>query len=175
MIYIQLFFSFFKIGLFSFGGGYAMLSLLQQEVVKNSWMTVDTFADMIAISQMTPGPIAINMATFVGYNTGSIFGSFMATLGVVMPSWIIVLILARFFLHFSESKFVQSIFYGLRPAVIGLISVAAIQVARIALWTGQGFNFKAILVTLGVIGGYKAKIHPILLIIIAGIVGVIFF
>ena len=123
MIYLQLFYTFFIIGLFTFGGGYAMLSLIQNEVVVNhAWVTAQQFTDMVAISQMTPGPIGINSATYVGYAvTGNIFGSIVATCAVTLPSFIIILTICRIYAKFKESNIFASLMKTLRPVVIGMI------------------------------------------------------
>ena len=127
MIYLQLFYTFFIIGLFTFGGGYAMLSLIQNEVVVNhAWVTAQQFTDMVAISQMTPGPIGINSATYVGYAvTGNIFGSIVATCAVTLPSFIIILFICRIYTKFKESNIFASLMKTLRPVVIGMIGAAA--------------------------------------------------
>ena len=126
-IYIQLFLSFFKIGLFGFGGGYAIISLIQHEIEVHGWMTQSEFTDIIAISQMTPGPIGINSATYVGYTaSGTVLGSIIATFAIVLPSFLIMLTLVRFFFALQGNKYLEWAFLGLRPAVIGLIGAAAI-------------------------------------------------
>lgn len=136
MIFIQLFWVFFIIGLFTFGGGYAMLSLIQTQVVTaHSWLTESAFTDIVAISQMTPGPVGINCATYVGYEVVrasgashliAILGSFTATLAVVLPSFIIVLTIVRFYTKFHDNKLFEGVMSWLRPAVVGLIGAAAI-------------------------------------------------
>lgn len=128
MIYLELFITFFKIGLFTFGGGYAMISLIQNEVViNNAWIDATTFTDIVAISQMTPGPIGINSATYVGYAvTENVFGSLIATFAVTLPSFIIILIIARLYQQFKESQWVEATLKGIKPVVIGLIASAAI-------------------------------------------------
>ena len=127
-IYLQLFLTFFKIGLFGFGGGYGMLSLIQNEVVeRNGWISASEFTDIVAISQMTPGPIGINSATYIGYTaTNSVLGSCIATFAVILPSFIIILTICHFFSKFKKNTDVQHIMQGLRPAVIGLIAAAAL-------------------------------------------------
>ena len=127
MIYLQLFYTFFKIGLFGFGGGYAMLSMIQGEVVtRYGWVSSQEFTDIVAISQMTPGPIGINAATYVGFtSTGSVVGSVIATFAVVLPSFILMLTISKFFLKYQKHPVVESIFSGLRPAVVGLLASAA--------------------------------------------------
>ncbi len=129
MIYLLLFLTFFKIGAFTFGGGYAMIPLIQQEVIGHGWLTSEDIVNFIAISESTPGPFAINMATFVGVRTGGFFGAVCATLGVVLPSFIIIMLVAKFYLKFKSSKTVNACMNGLRPAVIGLIGSAALSIA----------------------------------------------
>jgi len=170
MILLRLFITFFKIGLFSFGGGYAMLSMIQQEVVSiHEWVGPKEFVDIVAISQITPGPVAINMATYVGYKVNSVIGSLFATLGVITPSIIIMLIITRFFVKFKNNKYVEHAFLGLRPATVGLVAAAAILVAY-----GAFIDYKSILIFIGAfILSYKYKIDPILMTVIAAVVGVI--
>ncbi len=137
MIFLQLFITFFKIGLFGFGGGYGMLSLIQQEVVVNHpWMSSADFTDIVAISQMTPGPVGINSATYAGYtalqNTGAdyltcILGSCVATFSLVLPSLILMLLISRFFMKYADHPRVQAVFKGLRPAVVGLLLAATLM------------------------------------------------
>lgn len=170
MILINLFITFFKIGLFSFGGGYAMLSMIQQEVVtKNTWVSPSEFINMVAISQATPGPIAINMATYVGFKVNSILGATFATLGVVMPSVIIMIIITRFFVKFKNNKYVEGAFLGLRPATVGLVAAAAILVSF-----GTFIDYKSIIIfVMAFILSYKYKFDPILMIIVSGVLGYI--
>ena len=132
---IELFFTFFKIGMFTIGGGYAMIPLIQQEIVDHGWMTFKETVDMIAVSEMTPGPFAINSATFVGVKTGGIIGAAVATLGVVLPSFIIVVLVAKYSTRFRNEPMVQSALYGLRPAVIGLIAASAFSIATASFFT----------------------------------------
>ena len=124
MIFLELFYTFFKIGLFTFGGGYAMLPLIQDEIVANGWLSLEELVDFVAVSESTPGPFAVNIATYVGAETAGALGSFCATLGVVLPSFLIILIVARFYLRFKESRVVSGAMYGLRPAVVGLMAGA---------------------------------------------------
>ncbi len=133
MIYLQLFYTFFKIGLFGFGGGYAMLSMIQGEVVtRYGWVSSQEFTDIVAISQMTPGPIGINAATYVGFtSTGSVWGSIIATFAVVLPSFILMLTISKFFLRYQKHPVVESIFDGLRPAVVGLLASAALVLMNV--------------------------------------------
>lgn len=134
MILWELFRVFFLIGLFSYGGGYAILSLMQREVETRGWMDAERFVDMIAIAQSTPGPIAINVATFCGYERFGLLGAFVGTLAVMLPGLMLIVTLSRVVFHFYERPWATSVFYGLRPAVTGLILAAVWQVARIALW-----------------------------------------
>ena len=170
-ILIQLFTSFFTIGLFSFGGGYAILSFLQQEVERRGWMSTERFVDLIAISQSTPGPIALNMATFVGYQTGGVAGSLVATLAVSLPGMIMMMIFALFFFHFYERPVTQAIFRGLRPAVVGLVAAAAWQIGKVAVvnWVAVGITIVCILLIA------KWKVSPVILVIGSAIAGVFFF
>ncbi len=121
MIYFDLFLTFLKIGLFTFGGGYAMLPMIQEEVSAHSWLNQSELIDFIAVSESTPGPFAVNIATFVGTRTGGIFGGLCATFGVVLPSFVIILFVARFYQKFKSSKLVAGAMNGLKPAVVGLI------------------------------------------------------
>lgn len=172
MILFEIFITFFKIGLFSFGGGYAMLPLIQQEVVNiNNWLTTGEFIDIVAISQVTPGPIAINSATYVGYKASGILGSIAATIGVSLPSIIIMLIISKFFFSFKNNGYVEKAFKGLRPSTIGLIAAAAILVADSAF-----IDYKSVIIFLGAfIASYKYKVDPILLTCVSAILGIIIY
>ena len=174
MIYLQLFYTFFIVGLFTFGGGYAMLSLIQNEVVVNhAWITAQEFTDMVAISQMTPGPIGINSATYVGYAvTGNIFGSLLATIAVSLPSFIIILSICRIYEKFKKSNVFASLMKTLRPVVIGMIGAAAgilVTKENFIDWTSW------ILFAGAFIGAQWLKINPILLIIAGGVIGYIIY
>lgn len=171
-MYLKLFYIFFKIGLFSFGGGYAMLPLIRQEVViNNHWLGAKEFTDLIAISQATPGPIAINGATYVGYKVSGFLGSIFSTLGVILPSIIIMLIITKSFLSFKNNKYVESAFLGLRPATIGLIAAAAILVGADSF-----IDYKSFIIFIGIfIASYKYEADPILLTVISGIIGFILY
>ena len=150
MIFLELFLTFFLIGAFTFGGGYAMLPLIQAEVLRKGWMAEEQILNFIAVSESTPGPFAINIATYVGSVMGgesvwqSILGAFCATLGVVLPSFIIILIVAQFFMKFKTSKVVSGCMSGLRPAVIGMISSAIVSMAMTAFFY-NGFSFESML------------------------------
>ena len=183
MIFLQLFFEFFKVGLFSVGGGLATIPFLYDLASRHpEWYTASDVADMIAISESTPGPIGVNMATYAGYQTAGIFGGAVATLGLVAPAIIIIFIVAKVLNAFKDNKYVQSAFYGLRPASVGLILAALFGVVKIALINidagtiGGFFNYKAIIlaVCLFVIQKIFPKLHPIALIGIAAVVGIVF-
>jgi chromate transporter len=174
MIYLQLFYTFFIIGLFTFGGGYAMLSLIQNEVVVNhAWVTAQQFTDMVAISQMTPGPIGIYSATYVGYTvTGNIFGSIVATCAVTLPSFIIILSICRIYARFKESNIFASLMKTLRPVVIGMIGAAAgilVTKDNFIDWTSW------ILFVGAFIASQWLKMNPILVIILGGVIGYIIY
>ncbi|MDR1202081.1 MAG: chromate transporter [Tannerellaceae bacterium] len=182
MIFLQLFWVYIKIGLFGFGGGYAMLSLIQDEVVdKYEWISLQEFTDVIAISQMTPGPIGINSATYIGYtavhnagySTGlSICGSCIATFAVCLPSFILVLIISYYFNRFKQNRYVEAAFTGLRPASVGLIAAAALL-----LMNHENFiDYKSLLIFgAAFILAWRFKLHPILMIFLAGIAGLILY
>ncbi|MCG0275763.1 MAG: chromate transporter [Thermosediminibacteraceae bacterium] len=170
MIYIKLFLVFFKIGLFSFGGGYAMIPFIQKEIIDiNGWLTLEQFMDIIAISQMTPGPIAVNAATFVGYRIAGFWGATSATLGVTLPSVIIILFLAFMITKYRALKWVDYFFLGIRPAVIALIVKAAYSLGKNSI-----LGIRDVLIAFGVfLGLYAFKINPILLIALAAFFGIL--
>ncbi|GHV60014.1 chromate transporter [Bacteroidia bacterium] len=174
MIYWQLFVTYFKIGVFGFGGGYAMLSLIQHEVVENHhWLTAAEFTDIVAISQMTPGPIGINSATYIGYTvTGGVLGSVIATFAVCLPSFILVLLIAGSYRKFRSNAYVNDAFKGLRPVVVGLIAAAALL-----LINRENFIDYKSLIIFGVafLLTMFTKIHPILLIVLAGLAGLVLY
>ncbi|HIX66345.1 MAG TPA: chromate transporter [Candidatus Anaerotruncus excrementipullorum] len=137
MIYWQLFWSFLQVGLFSFGGGYAAMPLIQGQIVElHGWLTMEEFTDLVTISQMTPGPIAINSATFVGVKLAGLPGALVATLGCVLPSCIIVLLLARLYLKYRSLDLLQGVLHSLRPAVVAMIASAGVSILLTALWEG---------------------------------------
>lgn len=139
MIYLKLFWSFFQIGLFSIGGGYAAMPLIQEQVVDiNKWLTMGEFSDVITISQMTPGPVAINSATFVGIRIAGALGAVIATVGCVLPSCLIVLFLAYIYYRFKGLSAIEGVLSGLRPAVIAMIASAGVSLAIQAFWEGKG-------------------------------------
>jgi chromate transporter len=168
----DLFLSFFKIGAFSFGGGYAMIPLMQKEIVeKHGFLTMQQFGDIIAIAEMTPGPISVNCATFVGYNVGGLFGAFISTLGVVAPSLLVVLILASVFINYQEDRRIRNIFMGIRPVVVALIVSAAFALGRIAI---QDLRSIIIGVVVFMILRFR-KIHPVLVVLAAGVFGILLY
>ena len=182
MIYLQLFYTFFKIGLFGFGGGYAMLSMIQGEVVtRYNWVSTQEFTDIVAISQSTPGPIGINAATYVGFTaTGSIWGSVIATFAVVLPSFILMLTISKFFLKYQKHPAVEAVFRGLRPAVVGLLASAALVLMNVENFgspTDDTYTFviSIIIFLVAFIGTKKYHANPILMIIACGIAGLILY
>lgn len=190
MIFLELFYTFFKIGLFSFGGGYGMLSVIQGEVVaRHGWLSAAEFTDIVAVSQMTPGPIGINSATYVGYtaviNSGApewmaVLGSLVASFAVMLPSVILMLVVSIYFMKYSRHRAVESIFKGLRPAVVGLIASAALL-----LMTAENFGSPAdapmqfwVSCTLFAAAFAAMKffrVSPILILVLAGLFGGLFY
>lgn len=187
---LKLFATFFQIGLFGFGGGYAMLSMIQSEVVYHyGWMTTGQFTDIVAISQMTPGPIGINSATYVGYTSlmndtlqpwQGVVGSLMASLAVIVPSFILMLLISRFMMKYKEHPIVQDVFKGLRPAVVGLLASAALM-----LLTRENFSTPSEcpwqfwcsigLFLFAFFAQRTYKMNPILIIILCAVAGIILF
>lgn len=197
MIYLRLFYEFFKVGLFSVGGGLATIPFLQDLGVRTGWFTAGDLADMIAVSESTPGPMGVNMSTYVGFTCGSAEGGFLGgvlgaiagPLGLVTPSIIVILIIAGFLKKFRESRAVDAVFSGLRPASTGLIAAAGISVALIALFqaveqpTTEGITryvpyLPAILIAAVVFICMRLpqlkKVHPIVYIALAAVVGIVF-
>ena len=178
----QLFGTFSKIGAFTFGGGYAMIPLIQREVTeRRRWLEDRDILDIVAIAESTPGPIAINTATFVGYQVCGTPGAFCATLGVVLPSFLIILLIARVFTRFAKSAPVQGVLNGLRPMVVGLIGAAALSVGRTAFAlpavTWQGLLSSDILwiIPIFILAAFllwKRKWHPIAVILLAAALGI---
>lgn len=185
---LSLFLTFFKIGLFTIGGGYAMIPLIQRDVVANGWLTQQQLVDFIAVSESTPGPFAINIATFVGMKTYGVFGALMTTLGVILPSFIIILLIAKYFMTFRENRYVQAALAGLRPTVIGLIAAAAVTIGistftttsidlqNIGAFFAEGIDYKGLIlfVILFALSRWK-KLSPILIILSAGGLGLILY
>jgi chromate transporter len=180
MIYLQLFWSFFQIGLFSFGGGYAAMPLIQTQVVElHAWLTMNEFADVITISQMTPGPIGINSATFVGLRIAGIPGAIAATLGCVFPSCVIALILASIYYKYRGLDIVQGILKGLRPAVIAMITSAGLSILLLSLGNGKDItssktNLDFVAMTIFVVAFIvlrRWKLNPVYVMLGSGVVG----
>lgn len=176
MIYLQLFFSFLQVGLFSFGGGYAAMPLIQEQIVtKHAWLSMVEFTDLISISQMTPGPIAVNSATFVGNKIAGVGGALIATIGCILPSCIIVTSIAYVYLKNRENQVVQEVLQSLHPAVIAMIASAGISILITAFWGDGGkisvSNTDWSMVVIFVISLFllrKTCISPILVMILAG-------
>jgi chromate transporter len=179
MEYLYLFYVFFKIGLFGFGGGYAMISLIQFEVVDHfQWMTSPEFADILAISQITPGPISINSATYVGFTVAGIPGAFVATSALCLPSLLLMFFVIKYLFANMGNRYIKYIFSGLRPVVIGLILAAALLLMNRDNFTDAGLNganFSVIIFIAVFIGSYFYKVNPILLILLAGAFGYILY
>ena len=190
MIYLYLFLEFFKVGLFTFGGGYAMIPLIKEVVLSHGWMSEEHFIDMIGLSEVTPGPIAINMATFIGNEQGGILGSTVATLGVVLPAFIIMLLISILLKRFMKNRFVQSALNGIKFVAIALITSSALILLSDVLfpYTYQNgtfsvsFNIDLIKIFVLVIAGYfllrmifKRKISPIFVVIMSAVIGLVYY
>lgn len=181
----RLFFEFAQIGLFSVGGGLATLPFLRQLSIRTGWFTQQDLANMIAISESTPGPIGINMATYTGFRVGGVLGSVVATAGIAFPALILVLIVARFLSRFRESRLVEDLFYGMRPASLGLIGAAAVSVLTISLLRlsayqesgilSELFDWKSIALAVLLFPAMRRfKLHPALWIGLSAVIGVVF-
>jgi len=169
MLYLKLFFTFLKIGLFMFGGGYAAIPLVQKEIIDmRNWVTAKEFMDILAVAELTPGPIAVNSATFIGYKLGGFWGALLATTGVVLPAFLVIFFLASFFYGYRTNATISAIFRGIQPAVIGLIAAALVNLARGGMIVGWRGGLTTVLVFLAV---FFLKVHPILLILLCGMVG----
>lgn len=184
VLYLQLYWSFFKIGLFSIGGGYASLPLIEKEIVDyHKWVDLSTFTDIITISQMTPGPIAINASTFVGIQVGGIFGAIVATLGCVTPSIIIVLILAKIYIKYRNLTLLSNVLYFLRPAVVALIGAAGLSIVYLAFFGTKKINLdnmninyvSVVLFVISMIFLRKYKTSPIYVMLGCGLLGMIIY
>lgn len=188
-IYLKLIWSYLKIGLFGFGGGYAMLALVEREIVGNGWITPQTFTDIVAISQMTPGPIGINSATYIGYVAPTtsdpsfasplwgILGSVICTLVVVIPSFILVIYTSHFISRHKNSAIIKGAFAGLRPVTVGLIASAALLLMNSENFGTTDYNIicSIIICAVSFFLVFFAKLHPIIVIILAGISGLIIY
>jgi len=191
LTYIKLWFTFLKIGLFSFGGGYAMIPMIEKEIERNGWLSATEFFDIIAIAEMTPGPIAVNSATFVGYKAAGILGGLFATIGVSIPSLVLILIISRYFFKFQNHPLNTAMFYGIRPVIAGLITTAAVFVSETALFKEklsmdllikifwqplEVLNIESIFIFLvSLIALKRFKLHPILTIALSGVLGILLF
>lgn len=184
MIYISLFLSFFLIGAVSFGGGYGMISIIIDTVTQKGWLTESEVMNFIAVSESTPGPLAVNMATFIGSSQAGFLGSFVATLGVILPSFIIILLISIVLKNLLKYWGVQSFLNGVRPAVVALIISTGITMAISSFFSSayQTLNYKAIVVFLLLVSislfykiAKKKRIQPIAIIIISAILGIVFY
>ena len=180
MVLIKLFLSFLKIGAFTFGGGYAMIAMIQAEAEHQGWLTQEELVDFVALSESTPGPLAVNMATFVGMRTGGVLGAIIATLGIILPSFIIILIIEKCFEKYEKSKAVGGIMSGLKPAVVGMIGAAFISAARAVFFPSgvsvSAFSDVSFWVFLGLFAVTAAlafkKVHPIKIILLSAVIGI---
>jgi chromate transporter len=182
IVYLLLFYEFFKIGLFAVGGGPATLPYLMDLTEKYDWFTMSDLSNMVAVSQSTPGPLGLNMATYAGYQTAGVWGGVVATMALVFPSVIIIVLIAKFMADFSEKRVVKAAFYGIRPAVTALIAVAVIGLFEMALITGNTSDFpfaiKPAILCVVVFGLTQVKqlkkLHPAWWLLSAAVIGVIF-
>ncbi len=186
-IYLELFFTFFIIGLFSFGGGMGMMPMIEQEVVqRHAWLTSEKLYQFIGIAESTPGPIAVNVATFIGNSKGGFLGALCATIGVVLPSFLIILIIASFFKKFSKNVYVKAVVQGIKPVVLGLLFAMCIKIIFTNLWTTfsltepMTFTWQAFVIT-GLLLSYyflylkitKKKLQPIAILCLGAILGIL--
>ncbi len=182
MIYLKLFWTFLKIGLFTFGGGYAMIPMIKDEVLGQGWLTMDELVNFIAVSEATPGPFAANIATFTGYSQAGVLGAIVATMGLILPSIIIIIIVAKIFTSFSKNKHVKNALKGIRPIIVGLILSVGVSLlyttilpdgfANLSTWVWQP------LVIITVCAFFRfmfKKMSPILIILIAAVLGMILY
>lgn len=181
MILLALFLTFFKIGAFTFGGGYAMLPLIQADVLAHGWVSQEALINFIAVSESTPGPFAVNIATYIGSELGGVFGSACATLGVVMPSFLIILLVARFYEKFKTNTIVSGCMSGLKPAVIGLIGGAVVSIGKTVfvpdLFSMQVFYDIKTYVSLAIFAVMAVlafrKMHPIFIVVLSAAIGIV--
>ena len=174
MIYLQLFISYLKIGFFGFGGGYAMLSLIHNEVVlQNAWLTNEEFTNIVAISQMTPGPIAINSATYVGYTVAGFWGSVVATLSVCLPALTLMIVITQFFIRLKDNPYMKSVIAFMRPVVMGMILSGAMLLLLPASSEGSSFidGWSWTLFGVALVASLK-KVNPIMLIVLSAVAGI---
>ena len=179
MVYLELFGTFFKIGLFTIGGGYAMLPMIQADVLAKGWMTAEELVNFIAVSESTPGPFAVNVSTYIGAELAGLPGAFCATLGVVLPSFLIILLVAHFYLAFRSSRVVNGVMTGLRPAVIGMIGAAVVSVGQtvflpVGLAAVTAYPLACSLVIFALMAFLThQKLHPIAIILLSALLGVV--
>jgi chromate transporter len=177
VVLLRLFLSYLKIGFFGFGGGYAMLSLIHSEVVvRNGWLTNGEFSDIVAISQMTPGPIAINSATYIGYEVAGFCGSVVATVAVCLPALTIMMLITRFFLRLRDNRYVRGVVMGMRPVVVGMIASAALLLIFPHSADGHSFiDGWSWVIFIGVLLASVKRVNPILLIVLSAVAGVVIY
>ena len=180
MVLIKLFLAFLKIGACTVGGGYAMIAMIQAEAERQGWLTGEELVDFVALSESTPGPLAVNMATFVGMRTGGVLGAIIATLGIVLSSFVIILIIAKCFERYQKSKAVGGIMSGLKPAVAGMIGAAFISVAgtvlfpagvSVSVFSSAGFWIFLGIFAVTTVLAFK-KVHPIKIILLSAVIGI---
>lgn len=176
MIYLQLFWSFLQIGALSFGGGYAAMPLIQEQIVtRHGWLSVSEFADLITISEMAPGPIAVNSATFVGIRVAGLTGALVSTIGCILPSCVLVTLIARLYLKYRNLHALQSVLASLRPAVVAMIASAGVTILMSAFWGGRtvvlaSTNFLMVgIFALCFLLLRKTKLNPIAVMVLAGV------
>lgn len=182
MIFFRLFYTFFTIGLFTFGGGYAMLPLIQQKVLENGWLSMEELTNFVAVSESTPGPFAINISTYVGAETAGVIGSLCATLGVVLPSFLIILLVAKVYTRFKSSKTVSGAMYGLRAAVVGLMASALWGMLPTVFFHAEPVGWSAVLrpeflctaaIFAGAVVAALKKVSPIIIIVCSAAAGIL--
>lgn len=182
MILWQLFSTFLEIGAFTFGGGYAMLPLIQQKVLAHKWISTEDLVNFIAVSESSPGPFAVNISTYIGQMTGGIFGALCATLGVILPAFVIILLVARCFQAFQSNRLVRGAMAGLNPAVVGMIAASLYSIGRqvlfphgLAIVSGDVVQLFCALCILGaMLALMKKGVHPILIICMSAVGGIVF-
>lgn len=181
MIYLELFLTFFKIGLFTIGGGYAMLPFIQEEVVRHGWLELSQLVDFIAVSESTPGPFAVNISTYVGTEEAGLLGAMCAILGSILPSFIIILLVARWYEKFKKNKIVSGCMTGLKPAVIGLIASAVVSVGVTVFFPNgvstEVFGHIETYISIAIFAltsvlAFK-KVHPVLIVCLSAVIGIV--
>ncbi len=184
MIYVVLFFEFFKVGLFTFGGGYAMIPLIEEIVIGRAWLTQTQFYDFIGVCESTPGPVAINMATYIGSTQGGLLGSIVATAGVVLPSFLIILLVASVLKNFEENKFVKAFLKGVKPVVVALIVSTGVVLLAKAMGYVSLSEFNADLISIIIFAlitaiyfalqkFFKIKLSAVKIILISAVLGIV--